>query len=132
MVPIALVVDDSMLIRHTVCRYLEELGCRVESATNGEEALDMLRDLHPHIIITDIEMPKMDGYQLVKRLKNQPQTSAIPIVILAAATSRADKSIGGEADFVVFKDIDIENQLLQVLKKSLLLSNGITEDSSQG
>src|SRR5579864_647281 len=84
MVPLALVVDDSMLFRHTVCRYLEERGCRVESATNGEEALAMLRDLRPDIIITDLQMPKMDGYQLIKALKGRPETSAIPIVILAA------------------------------------------------
>ena len=58
MVPIALVVDDSMLIRHTVCRYFEERGCRVESATNGEEALAMLQELRPDIIITDLQMPK--------------------------------------------------------------------------
>ncbi|HEY6250033.1 MAG TPA: response regulator [Candidatus Angelobacter sp.] len=132
MTPIAFVVDDSMLIRHTVCRYLEELGCRVESATNGEEALEMLRDLHPHIIITDLQMPKMDGYQLIQALKNAPETSSIPIVILAAATSRAEKFLEARADFVVFKDIDIENQLRQVLQKALLLSDGPPQNSPQG
>jgi len=131
MVPLALVVDDSMLFRHTVCRYLEERGCRVESATNGEEALAMLRDLRPDIIITDLQMPKMDGYQLIKALKGRPETSAIPIVILAAARSRTDKPEDAEADFVVFKDINIESQLGQVLKKALLSSEGDNETSSQ-
>ncbi|HEY6348616.1 MAG TPA: response regulator [Candidatus Angelobacter sp.] len=131
MVPIALVVDDSMLIRHTVCRYFEERGCRVESATNGEEALAMLQDLHPDIIITDLQMPKMDGYQLIKALKSRPQTAAIPIVILAAAKSRAEKAEETQADFVVFKDIDIESQLGQVLKKARLFSDGTGKDSAQ-
>src|ERR1700693_313660 len=50
---VALVVDDSMLIRHTVCRFLEERGYTVESATNGEEALPIVKRIHPDIIITD-------------------------------------------------------------------------------
>jgi CheY-like chemotaxis protein len=58
---VALVVDDSMLIRHTVCRFLEERGYAVESATNGEEALPIVKRIHPDIIITDMQMPKMGG-----------------------------------------------------------------------
>ena len=56
-----LVVDDSMLIRHTVCRFLEERGHSVESATNGEEALPIVNRIHPDIIITDMQMPRMSG-----------------------------------------------------------------------
>jgi len=51
---VALVVDDSMLIRHTVCRFLEERGFTVESASNGQEALEELKRAQPDIIITDI------------------------------------------------------------------------------
>ena len=50
----ALVVDDSMLIRHAVCRFLEERGFAVESATNGVEALEVLTTFFPDIIITDL------------------------------------------------------------------------------
>ena len=57
----ALVVDDSMLIRHTVCRYLEERGFAVETAANGQEALETLKRLQPDLIITDMHMPKMGG-----------------------------------------------------------------------
>ena len=56
---VALVVDDSMLIRHTVCRFLEERGFTVESATNGREALEALKRVRPDIIVTDIQMPTM-------------------------------------------------------------------------
>ncbi len=55
---LALVVDDSMLIRHTVCRFLETRGFQVESATNGAEALEMLSRIRPDIIVTDLQMPK--------------------------------------------------------------------------
>ena len=60
---VALVVDDSMLIRHTVCRFLEERGHSVESATNGEEALTIVKRIHPDIIITDMQMPRMSWHR---------------------------------------------------------------------
>lgn len=114
---IALVVDDSMLIRHTVCRYFEDRGFAVESATNGLEALQMLEDLRPDIIVTDIEMPKLDGRQLIEALKSLPQTAAIPVVVLAAKRSATEAAAETRADYVVFKDIDIQSQLQQVLDK---------------
>ena len=77
-----------MLIRHTVCRYLEEQGFAVESATNGAEALEMLKSMEqPALIITDLQMPKFDGHQLIDALKAQPSTARIPIVVLAARQS---------------------------------------------
>jgi CheY-like chemotaxis protein len=66
---VALVVDDSMLIRHTVCRFLEERGFAVESATNGLEALEVLKRVRPDILITDIQMPKMSGTELITAVK---------------------------------------------------------------
>src|SRR5437867_11661453 len=80
---VALVVDDSMLIRHSVCRFLEERGFAVESATNGFEALAILKTVLPDLIITDMQMPQMDGQELITNLKNAPHTKDIPIVVLA-------------------------------------------------
>lgn len=131
MKPIAIVVDDSMLIRHAVCRYLEERGCHVESATNGEEALEMLRGLRPDIIVTDLQMPKMDGYELIRKLRAEPQTATVPIVVLAAATAKTETFADPGADFVIFKDIDIASQLRLVLQKALHFPEG-PEESLQG
>jgi CheY-like chemotaxis protein len=114
--PIALVVDDSMLIRHTVCRYLEDRGLGVESATDGLEALEMLKSIRPDIIITDIQMPKLDGHRLIEVLKSNPETSRIPIVVLAGSSSSMANTAGTLADYVILKTIDIEGQLQQVLK----------------
>jgi CheY-like chemotaxis protein len=58
---LALVVDDSMLIRHTVCRFLEERGFSVESASQGLDALNILERFRPDLIVTDLQMPRMDG-----------------------------------------------------------------------
>ena len=115
---VALVVDDSMLIRHTVCRFLEERGFKVESATNGVEALDALHRVRPNLIVTDIQMPKMGGSELITALKADASTAKIPIVIVAGKQSGFENH-EKRADFAIFKDIDIESQLTKALETLL-------------
>jgi CheY-like chemotaxis protein len=115
---VALVVDDSMLIRHTVCRFLEERGFAVESATNGQEALEALKRIAPDLVVTDMQMPKMDGSELITALKSQPSTKNIPIVIVAGRQSGFENT-EKRADFAIFKDIDIEAQLAKALEALL-------------
>ncbi|HET7205510.1 MAG TPA: response regulator [Terriglobales bacterium] len=110
----ALVVDDSMLIRHAVCCFLEERGFVVESATNGEDALSKLKTFAPDLIVTDVQMPKMSGTELITALKKKPQTAKIPIIIVAGRQSGFERT-ETRADFTIFKDIDIESQLAKAL-----------------
>src|SRR5438552_19047936 len=124
----ALVVDDSMLIRHTVCRFLEERGFNVESATNGLEALEMLNNIQPDIIITDLQMPKMDGPHLIDVLKSSPETAAIPIVILAGKQQPTENQSENSARFVIFKDIDLEAQLYRALETVLPIHSETSVD----
>jgi CheY-like chemotaxis protein len=116
-----LVVDDSMLIRHTVCRYLEGIGYEVEAATNGQEALDLLRDgeYHPDLIVTDMQMPKISGSELITALKEKAGTREIPIVILAGKKTSTDEPQETRADYTIYKDIDIEDQLKKALAAAL-------------
>jgi CheY-like chemotaxis protein len=113
---LALVVDDSMLIRHTVCRFLEDRGFRVESATNGVEALEILGGFRPDIIVTDLQMPKMDGHQFIGALQDKPHTSEIPIVVLAGKTQPQKPA---DCCYVIYKDIDIVAQLGRALETLL-------------
>jgi CheY-like chemotaxis protein len=115
----ALVVDDSMLIRHTVCRFLEDRGFSVESASNGLEALEHVKRRTPDIIITDINMPKMNGTDMITVLKNDPSTAGIPVITLAGKSSGASQSGEQRANLAVFKDIDIEDQLARALESLL-------------
>lgn len=115
---VALVVDDSMLIRHTVCRFLEERGFAVESATNPVEALEILTRVEPHVIITDMQMPRMSGSEFITALKADPRTASIPIVILAGRQSGFQDS-EKRANYAIFKDIDIEAQLTIALGAAL-------------
>jgi CheY-like chemotaxis protein len=117
----ALVVDDSMLIRHSVCRFLEGRGFIVESATNGVEALEVLNNFVPDIIVTDLAMPRMGGAELVSRIREQQVYADTPILVLAARRSASelatDMPTGTAA--VIFKDIDIEEQLGRALEATL-------------
>jgi CheY-like chemotaxis protein len=110
----ALVVDDSMLIRYTVCRFLEERGFAVESATNGVEALQILERMRPDLIFTDMQMPRMSGSELITALKKNPETANIPIIIVAGRASGFDEN-EKRADFAIYKDIDIQSQLEKAL-----------------
>jgi CheY-like chemotaxis protein len=120
---VALVVDDSMLIRYTVCRFLEGRGFAVESATNGVEALQILERVRPDLIVTDMQMPKMSGSELITALKKNPETAKIPVIIVAGRASGFDED-EKRANFAIYKDIDIEGQLEKALDAVMGKSHG--------
>ena len=86
-----LVVDDSISVRKVQETLLSELGCEVVSANNGADALDKLRTFTPQMILTDLEMPLMDGYELIQEIKANAQLRNIPIVVVSSRS--ADKYI---------------------------------------
>jgi CheY-like chemotaxis protein len=111
---VALVVDDSMVIRHTVSRFLEERGFAVESASNGMEALEILKRVKPVLVITDMQMPAMGGSELISAIKSTPETASVPILILTGVSSGFDSN-ENRAEFTIFKDIDVQEQLEKAL-----------------
>jgi CheY-like chemotaxis protein len=111
---VALVVDDSMVIRHTVSRFLEERGFAVESASNGMEALEILKRVKPVLVITDMQMPAMGGSELISAIKSKPETASVPILILTGVSSGFDSN-ENRAEFTIFKDIDVQEQLEKAL-----------------
>ena len=114
----ALVVDDSMLIRHILRRFLEKQGFAVETANDGTEALKVLETLRPHVIFTDLQMPRLDGHQFIETLSARPEFSAIPLVVLAARPLPGAEPVPG-ARFQISKDLDVEAQFSQVLQELL-------------
>src|ERR1051325_11562287 len=117
---LALVVDDSMLIRHILRRFLEKHGFTVETANDGTEALKALEALRPHVIFTDLQMPRLDGHQLIETLNARPEFSTIPLVVLAAKPLSGAEPAPG-ARFMISKDLNVEAQLDQVLENLLPL-----------
>lgn len=101
---LVLLADDSELIhRHTVPLLLEN-GYRVEEAFNGREALEKIRAVRPDLVLTDVEMPEMDGFTLCKTLKEDEKTASIPVVICSSLGEASDLERGfdsGADDYLV-------------------------------
>ena len=112
---LALVIDDSMLIRHTVCRFLETRGFKVETAANGIAALEALELIRPNLILTDLQMPRLSGYQLIDALKADKETAGIPILVLAAKPSD-ESPLDSRVHAFIYKDLNVEEQLDQALE----------------
>ena len=112
---LALVIDDSMLIRHTVSRFLETRGFKVEAASDGIAALEAMQTLRPDLILTDLQMPQLSGYQLIDALKADEATSDIPILVLAARPL-ADVPLNAQIHTLIYKDLNVEEQLDQALE----------------
>lgn len=119
-----LVVEDTPNVRDLLTVTLRFKGYPVITAPNGEEALEVIKENRPALIITDILMPKMDGYAFVHNLRTDPDTHDIPIIFLSATyTTPEDKIFGlslGAARFIE-KPIDTEDFLLTVAE---LLADG--------
>ncbi|MGE5588428.1 MAG: response regulator transcription factor, partial [Clostridia bacterium] len=88
-----LVVEDEESVRELVRMYLENEGFRVETASDGEEALDKVRAGTPNLIILDIMLPKFDGWTVCREVK---KTSNVPIIMLSARTDEFDRVLGLE------------------------------------
>jgi CheY-like chemotaxis protein len=111
---VALVVDDSMLIRYALCRFFEEREFTVESATNGSEALEALQRVRPDVIVTDMQMRHMSGSELITALKSKPEMADVPIIIVTSKGSDCSET-EKRANFIICKDIDIEEQLAKAV-----------------
>jgi two-component system alkaline phosphatase synthesis response regulator PhoP len=99
-----LVVDDEEYIQHILNFSFGAEGYEVVTAADGEEAVAKARNEKPDIIVLDIMMPKMDGYEACRKLKSDPKTKDIPVILLTAKGRDVDRKLGSEAgadDYVV-------------------------------
>jgi PAS domain S-box-containing protein len=112
---VVLVVDDDVSARTLLKTYLSKVGYQVAVAANGEEALSLARKLRPNAITLDVMMPGMDGWEVLTRLKQQPDLAHIPVIMLTLAE---DKDIGyslGASEYLI-KPVS-RDQLTAVLRK---------------
>jgi chemosensory pili system protein ChpA (sensor histidine kinase/response regulator) len=89
---LALVVDDSITMRRVTQRLLERHGMRVVTAKDGIEAIGVLREHTPDIILLDVEMPRMDGYDFASHVRNDPETAGVPIIMITSRVSDKHKA----------------------------------------
>ncbi|PZV18685.1 MAG: DNA-binding response regulator [Leptolyngbya sp.] len=89
-----LLVDDEPGLREAVQAYLEDSGFTVDVASNAREGLELARQKLPDLVITDIMMPQVDGYQFLKQLREEPQFKGLPVVFLTARGMTSDRIQG--------------------------------------
>jgi CheY-like chemotaxis protein len=101
--PFVLVVDDEDEVRETMSELVEMFGCAVMTAGNGAEALALLADHRPCLIVLDLVMPVMTGEELLEAMQRRPALAALPVVISTSAPERAPSGLP-----VLRKPLDVE------------------------
>ncbi len=105
-----LVVDDDLGTRLSISDYLELSGYSVITANDGQEALALVEEYHPNLIVTDIVMPQMNGYELVRRVRQQPSFRLLPVILLTARTKTQERILGYQSgcDLYLPKPFELE------------------------
>lgn len=116
-----LLADDSITIQKVVELVLAEEGFDIKAVNNGEEALATVATFKPDIVLADIEMPKMNGYQLCEKLKTNPATRNIPVILLSGAFEPLDEELARQvkADSFVVKPFESQ-ELISKINASLI------------
>ncbi len=115
-----LIADDDLGIRVAVGDYLEALGYAVTTAANGRLALDAIDRIHPHLLVLDVSMPEMSGYELVRQVRLEPMTRLLPVVFLTERNDAADRILGYQVgcDSYLAKPFELDE--LGVIVRNLL------------
>jgi CheY-like chemotaxis protein len=95
--PSVLLVEDDPDTRHMYATCLDVMGFEVREARDGLEGVRCAQAVHPDVVLMDVAMPRMDGLEATRRLKNNPETASVPIVILSAFTTLQDRERALEA-----------------------------------
>lgn len=117
-----LLVDDDLTLREMYSERLKAEGFVVEMAMDGEEALSKATEMHPNIILLDIMMPKINGLDVLKKLREQEDTKAIPVIVLTALIQDREKmeSITRGADDYIVKSETMPGEVIQKVKNLLM------------
>jgi DNA-binding NarL/FixJ family response regulator len=115
-----LVADDDFATRLSITDYLEITGYSVIPAENGKEALGLVEEFQPHLIVTDITMPEMDGYEFVRRVRTRPAFRLLPVIFLTERTSTQERIRGYQMGCDNYLAKPFELQELGAVIRSLL------------
>jgi chemosensory pili system protein ChpA (sensor histidine kinase/response regulator) len=115
--PLVLVVDDSLTVRRVTQRLLQREGFRVALARDGLDALEQLADERPAVMLSDIEMPRMDGFDLVRNVRNDPRLLDLPVIMITSRIAQKHREHAKElgVDHYLGKPYD-EDALLSLVR----------------
>jgi len=111
-----LCVEDSEDSLFTLHKRLGLAGFEVKVATNGKEAVDWAKTLLPDLIVMDLRLPRLDGWEATRRLKSQPETKHIPIIVVTADTSEKsrEKAFAAGCDEYETKPADFDKRVKKI------------------
>lgn len=118
-----LVADDSQHVRDMLQMSLETLGYQVVLAEDGESAIERISEKRPDLLIVDVMMPKVNGFQICRRVKSDPATRNVPVILLTARVQEEDIFWGrdcGADDYITkpFKTVELQNSIDRLLRRS--------------
>ena len=117
---IALVVDDSLTMRKVLSRILEREGLEVVTANDGVDASQKLQNMTPDIILTDIEMPRMDGFEFAWQVRETPKLKTVPIIMISSRTAQKHRTIADEIGVNAFLGKPVQDEELMQHVRDLL------------
>lgn len=132
MSPQLLLVDDEPGIREAVRDYLKESGFTVQVASNASDAWQMLQQQTPELVISDVMMPKVDGYQFLKQLREDPRFKALPVVFLTARGMTSDRILGYQAGVDAYLPKPFDPDELVAIVENLLERRTASEETVNG
>ncbi|MBK1989907.1 response regulator transcription factor [Sphaerospermopsis aphanizomenoides BCCUSP55] len=127
-----LLVDDEPGLREAVKEYLQESGFSVQTASNARQGWEMMQQNTPDLVISDIMMPQVDGYQFLKQLRDDPRFQALPVVFLTAKGMTGDRIQGYQAgvDAYLPKPFD-PDELVAIVENLLARHTAKTQIASE-
>jgi len=119
-----LVVDDDDVIRQLITVNLELEGFDVVTAVDGQDALDKVKDASPQVVTLDVMMPRLDGWETASRLRDDPETAHIKVVLLSARAQEADLQRGEKigVDAYLTKPFD-PDELIDTVRRLMTSAN---------
>jgi two-component system chemotaxis sensor kinase CheA len=117
--PKVLVIDDQFTVRELQRSILETAGYRVDTANNGVEGLERISGGDVDIVLTDVEMPEMDGFELLRTIRENPESGSLPVVMVTSMGGEEQKRRGAEegADAYIVKEDYDQHALLEVIER---------------
>ncbi len=117
---IALVVDDSLTMRKVLSRVLEREDFEVVTANDGMDAIQKLQLITPDIILTDIEMPRMDGFEFSRHVRDNEKTSNIPLIVISSRTAEKHRNVAKELGVNAFLGKPVQDDELMEQVNALI------------
>jgi len=132
MSPHLLLVDDEPGLREAVKDYLEESGFAVQVASNAREGWDLLQQSTPDLVISDIMMPQVDGYQFLKQMREDPRFKRLPVIFLTAKGMTTDRIQGYQSGVDAYIPKPFDPDELVAIVENLLERRPVSQPVAEG